>query len=144
MLAAQAYADKLGLIPSDITTGMILLGLDKALATISTYQKKLKTLHIPYLQLPAGVTGSGVLKPGATNGGIIPGPPSSKDNIIMPMATGEGVATADAMLSTANRAALNYMNAGGNLDTWRLAAPSADPVRQWARRRPLIPIRGVR
>lgn len=51
-------------------------------------------------------------KTGFADGGIIPGRPSSTDNMLLPMASGEGVATARAMSSPANRAALAAMNAG--------------------------------
>ena len=46
-------------------------------------------------------------------GGILPGPPSSKDNMLLHAASGEFIVRASQTAIPANRAALEYMNAGG-------------------------------
>lgn len=58
-----------------------------------------------------GMTGIGV--PGAASGGLIPGAPSDRDNRIYALATGEFVTRARQVSIPENRAALEYMNAGG-------------------------------
>lgn len=59
---------------------------------------------------------------GHANGGIIGGVASSRDNILTPMATGEGVATAAAMSISSNRSILAAMNAGKSVAS-TMAAP---------------------
>ncbi len=46
-------------------------------------------------------------------GGILPGPPSSKDNMLLHAASGEFIVRASQTAIPSNRAALEYMNAGG-------------------------------
>lgn len=47
------------------------------------------------------------------NGGILPGPPSSKDNMFIHAASGEFVVNARQTANPANRRALEFINAGG-------------------------------
>ena len=46
-------------------------------------------------------------------GGILPGPPSSKDNMLLHAASGEFIVRASQTAIPSNRAALEYINAGG-------------------------------
>lgn len=66
--------------------------------------------------------------PPRAGGGILPGAPSRVDNMLIPAASGEYVTNAMASSIPANRAALEYMNAGGNISGWSggyMTAPSS-------------------
>lgn len=52
---------------------------------------------------------------GRANGGIIPGPPSNRDNRIYAVATGEFIVNARQTAIPENRAALEYINSGGRI-----------------------------
>ena len=68
-----------------------------------------KTINIP-VRGSAEWTG-----PGRAAGGWIPGAPSHRDNVLVPMATGEFVTRTREAQKPANRPWLEYMNAGGQM-----------------------------
>ncbi|TLF33228.1 phage tail tape measure protein [Microbacterium sp. 5K110] len=55
------------------------------------------------------------IRPGRAMGGIIPGPPSDRDNVVYALATGEFVTRSREVAKPRNRAWLEHMNAGGEM-----------------------------
>lgn len=117
---AQALADKIYAIPSAAEVKIIADTAD-ANAKIADTQSRLDRLKATYAsgfgaggKTPAGA-GTVLLPPGPprAKGGILPGAPSSRDNMYIAAASGEMVVNA---ASTAqNRALLEYINNGGSM-----------------------------
>lgn len=105
--AAQQYADKLGLIPSNVTT-VAHLNTDGALSDLYKFLGKVSGHVITFNTSTQQIVGRAA-------GGILPGPPSTRDNMLIHAASGEFVTNARATSVPANRAALEYMNAGGTI-----------------------------
>ncbi|HEY4268893.1 MAG TPA: hypothetical protein VGM94_11950, partial [Galbitalea sp.] len=114
--AAQSYADNLGLIPGKVTTAVAVSGLDTANSAIkhfiTTWNGKTITVDVDgRMRLPNGQ----IMR---AHGGILPGAPSAKDNLLIHAASGEFITNAAATSLPANRAALEYMNAGNDISGW--------------------------
>lgn len=119
---ANDLADAVGLIPTTVTLQFKANNIKTVAADVDALRKalgllgQLETAAFLKAQVIGTDPRNGVLKDaglGHAHGGIIPGRPSGVDNVLIPMATGEGVATAKAMMNPANRVALASMNAGG-------------------------------
>lgn len=114
---AEAYADSLGLIPSNINTAL-RINANPAFAQLDALRAKLASNKAALDSLnnwrPQGFS----YGPARAGGGILPGTPSRVDNMLIPAASGEYVTNAMASSIPANRAALEYMNAGGNIAGW--------------------------
>jgi TP901 family phage tail tape measure protein len=107
---AQRYADKLGLIPSQVGTVFKLTGLQKAERDLDLFEGKHRNKVINYTVSTTHVASD---IPDRARGGILPGPPSSRDNMFVHAASGEYFVNA---ASTArNRAVLDYINSGGQV-----------------------------
>jgi TP901 family phage tail tape measure protein len=123
--AAQDYADDLGLIPSNIST---LVNLNTSAA-----QQQLDR----FIRLNNGrsvrVNARVVNGPGFAYGG--PTPEGPKHQIVGVVHAGEFVSTQETLAKPSNRAALEFMHAGGDISTWRsapahyaTAAPAQAPI----------------
>jgi TP901 family phage tail tape measure protein len=121
--AAEDYADKLGLIPGNVTT-VAHLDTSGALTDLYKFLGKVSGHVITFNTSTQQVVGR-------AGGGILPGAPSSRDNMLVHAASGEFITNARATAIPANRAALEYMNAGGVISGYAgggyVAAPVAPP-----------------
>lgn len=123
--AAQDYVDTVLATPSEIQTTVTLKGTAEVTAAIKALLDLESQLNITASGSQSQKQNRTSLKistgPGNAAGGIIPGTPSARDNVLWPMATGEGVARASSMAVQSNRDALDYMNAGGDMANWSKA-----------------------
>ena len=107
---AQAIADKVAAIPTDKEI--------KVLADTSQAQQAIRDLDLFLGQHQGHVityTTSTQQVVGRAAGGILPGAPSTRDNMLIHAASGEFVTNARATSVPSNRAALEYMNSGGTI-----------------------------
>lgn len=126
---AEAYADMLGLIPSNINT-VLNINANPAFAQLDALRAKLAGNKAALDSLNNWRPSNFSYGPARAGGGILPGTPSRVDNMLIPAASGEYVTNAMASSIPANRAALEYMNAGGNIAGWSggyMTAPAAVP-----------------
>lgn len=108
--AAEAYADKLGLIPGNVNTAVAVTGVDAAETALSNLARTRTAYLSAVVTTNAdGETRSNVRTARAT-GGILPGPPSSKDNMLIHAASGEFVV--NARQTQQNRPLLEAINSG--------------------------------
>jgi len=124
--AAEEYADMLGLIPSNINTALTI-NTSQAFAELTALQQKLAGNKAALDSLNNWRPSNFSYLPKRASGGILPGPPSRSDNMLIAAASGEYVTNAAASSIPANRAALEYMNSGGNIANYGsgyMAAPS--------------------
>ncbi|TFB92782.1 phage tail tape measure protein [Cryobacterium sp. HLT2-28] len=112
--AAKAIADNLAAIPAETAF--------KVIADTSEAARRLEHLRDLIRTIPGSIAlGPGVQLPNPLDvynratGGILPGAPSSKDNMFIHAASGEFVTRASQTAIPANRAALEYMNRGGTI-----------------------------
>ena len=111
---AQAYADKLGLIPENVNTAVTV-------ETSGAYRaiNDLKSSLAAFQNSGYGINISGYIKSlERADGGILPGPPSRVDNMLIRAASGEFVVNAMATAVPANRAMLEYINSMGTLPAY--------------------------
>lgn len=112
---ATRYADALIATPDQVITEIKLTGMESARATldglVAEYGKKV--IYLKTLPAPGGL-GTGELLQRAT-GGILPGAPSSRDNMLLHAASGEFLTNARQTAVPENRAALEFINSGGNI-----------------------------
>lgn len=104
--AAEDYADKLGLIPENITTAATITGVDEAeakLAGLFRYSGR---------QIEIKLNSGGGFASGGYTGNM---PVGAVAGVVHGR---EFVTDAAATSIPANRAALEYMNAGGNISVW--------------------------
>ncbi|GAA2082356.1 phage tail tape measure protein [Pseudolysinimonas kribbensis] len=106
---AQEIADKVAAIPSDKEIKVIADTSQPSAALRQLIQLALNTKDVI---AKVGMPGKTVAR---ATGGILPGPPSTRDNMLIHAASGEFVTNARATAKPANRAALEYMNAGGTI-----------------------------
>lgn len=66
------------------------------------------------------VAGSNLLDVARASGGIIPGAPSNRDNMIAAVASGEFVVRASQVMHPENRRVLEYINAGGRMSGYAM------------------------
>jgi len=116
--AAEEYANKVGLIPGNVTTTIGFSGIDAALVEAARIRDALASIQ-RNVDIAVKINGAqnlattGGIKVRFASGGMVPGAPSHKDNMVATVASGEFITrTAQAQIP-ANRAALEYMNAGG-------------------------------
>lgn len=123
---ANELANQLGLIPSSVTTAYETSGGSAAINTANAVKSAIasvptsKTVQIKVSD-PNGiltklgdsttVVARGSKTIARASGGILPGPPSSKDNMLIHAASGEFVTNAAA--TQRNLGALTYINSGG-------------------------------
>jgi TP901 family phage tail tape measure protein len=107
--AAQQYADNLGLIPKNVDT-LVNLNTDPAQTALNNY---LHANNQHYITV--GIKGGNIATSRAS-GGILPGSPSRRDNMLIAAASGEFVVRATATAVPSNRRALDYINNGGVID----------------------------
>jgi hypothetical protein len=114
--AADAYADKLGLIPDNVKTA-ITANTGQADAALSGTKSRLDGIQSKTITVTAVMRQSGIgdidnnpATPYAA-GGIIPGTPSRRDNRLIAAATGEFIV--NTRQTEKNRRALDYINSGG-------------------------------
>jgi len=106
--AADEYADKLGLIPENIVTA-IVANTDPAQAAIDSFISYNSGLRVGVaVDGIQGYSGAGGIT--RATGGILPGPPSSTDNMLIHAASGEYVV--NARQTSANRGLLEAINSG--------------------------------
>lgn len=110
---AENLADKIYAIPSEKAFRMIA-DTSAAQATIDRFIYANNGRRINLFvddQVGRQVAGSSMIARAA--GGILPGPPSTRDNMLIHAATGEFVVKAMQVAIPENRRALEYMNNGG-------------------------------
>ena len=113
---AKALADNIYAIPSEAQF-KIIADTATANAALAETQRRIDAIKAAdvfgFRKAPVG-TGT-VLKEGPprAKGGILPGAPSSRDNMYIPAASGEMVV--NAMATAQNRAVLEYINNGGSM-----------------------------
>jgi len=118
--AAQALTDKIYAMPSQKEID-ILADTQRAENELRRLTSRWQGKTIKLRATVDDKLGSGIL--GKANGGILPGAPSKKDNMLIAGASGEFVTNSTATSDPANRAALEYMNAGGSIAAY--ASPAA-------------------
>ncbi len=112
----QVLADKVFALPPEKTIRMIAESaeaqstVDRFITLNSGRQIRLQFTAdgLSSIKFPNGMTAVS-----RATGGILPGPPSSKDNILVHAATGEFITNARATSIPSNRAVLEYINNGG-------------------------------
>lgn len=109
------YRNALGLVPRAVATGVTVNGTAAAIAKVGSLAEAIanlrdKTVYVRMVETATPRGGLGVRAPGTAGGGLIPGPPSSVDNILQPMATGEFVIKASEVAG--NLALLEQINSG--------------------------------
>lgn len=109
---AEKYADSLGLIPSNVKTTVqaITAPADKEM---QAFLKKWSSANIKVRVATTATGNTSGSQYARANGGILPGPPSRKDNMLIHAASGEFVVNSAA--TTRNRALLEWINSGGNV-----------------------------
>lgn len=118
--AAQALTDKIYAMPSKKEIE-ILADTKSAEDDLRRLTSRWQGKTINLTTAVSGKLGSGIL--GKATGGILPGSPSRKDNMLIAAASGEFVTNAASSANPANRAALEYMNNGGSIANY--AQPTA-------------------
>jgi TP901 family phage tail tape measure protein len=119
----SALADEIFRVPSSKETDLLV---NSAQARDATQRVKDLIDSLPWtrrIQIIAETVQTGVslgslgaaVNGRRANGGIIPGPPSAKDNRIYAVATGEFIVNARQTAIPENRAALEYINSGGRI-----------------------------
>lgn len=110
----QALADKVFALP-DAKAVQIIAETAAAQSNVDRFITTNSGRQIPLKFTADGLSSitfpNGMVATSRANGGILPGPPSSKDNILVHAATGEFITNAAA--TQRNRAALEYINNGG-------------------------------
>lgn len=118
---ANTLADKYGLIPENVSTAVGVTGVPGVLAGIQKINNAVanmtdgKTIDIWYNEhnVPPGLRPSGAALMGYAGGGILPGAPSSKDNMVIGAASGEFMTNARSAAVPSNRRTLEFINNGG-------------------------------
>lgn len=124
--AAEDYANDLGLIPANVGTAVDL--------NVSHAEQKLLDFKASLARFASsnyGINISGYIRNserGYAHGGILPGAPSRVDNMLIAAASGEYVVNATASSIPTNRAAMDYMNSGGNISGWSGGYMTAAPA----------------
>lgn len=112
----QKLIDKVYAMPTEKQTKLLV---DTATATADIdnwlFKTGKRTVSVKVTADGSYGNGLGVLLPGRASGGILPGAPSSVDNMVIRAAGGEFVTNARSTANPANRAALEYMNSGGTI-----------------------------
>lgn len=101
----------------------ILADTSRAEAELRRLQSRWQGDTIKLRATVDGKLGSGIL--GRATGGLLPGAPSSKDNMLIAAASGEYVTNARATQDPYNRSMLEYMNAGGSMANYSPVAASS-------------------
>ncbi|WP_114587739.1 phage tail tape measure protein [Microbacterium arborescens] len=119
----HALADEIFRVPDEKSTQLLV---ENAQARDATQKVKDLIDSLPWtrrIQIIAETVQTGAslgslgaaVNGGRASGGIIPGPPSAKDNRIYAVATGEFIVNARQTAIPENRAALEYINSGGRI-----------------------------
>jgi TP901 family phage tail tape measure protein len=119
--AAQALTDKIYAMPDEKQIA-IVAETTAAAAALQTFLDELnnipgrKAVVVDYVIQQTGAA-PGAVKAAydRASGGILPGAPSSTDNLLIHAATGEFVTNAASTAIPSNRAALEFMNRGGTI-----------------------------
>lgn len=119
----RALADEIFAVPDSKSTEMIIhkAQAEDALRGFMTtldqvpWQKEVRIQTTVAAAISQGLQLDG----GRAGGGIIPGPPSNRDNRVYALATGEFVVKASQVAKPENRAVLEHMNAGGRIQGYR-------------------------
>lgn len=115
--AAAHLADQYGLVPSNVSTAFQTSGADDAIAKANAIQAAMDaitkdfTINVRFVQQGSPPPTRSLT--GFAEGGLLPGPPSAKDNMLIHAASGEFVTRASAASVPSNRAMLEYINRGG-------------------------------
>jgi hypothetical protein len=105
--AAEKLADQYGLIPTNISTA-ITVNTDPATKELNAWLAANANHRV---QVAVGAGGSGGIT--RATGGILPGAPSSRDNMLIHAASGEFITRASQTAIPENRRALEFINSGG-------------------------------
>ncbi|QUW18897.1 phage tail tape measure protein [Agrococcus sp. Marseille-Q4369] len=112
---ASLYQRALGRIPEGINTN-VSISTAQAEADVQFFLRT-RTMNVNVAAQARGGFGVGSQAMpgmiGRASGGILPGPPSSVDNMVIRAASGEFIMNALATSHSTNRALLEWMNAGG-------------------------------
>lgn len=128
--AAEAYADSLGLIPANINTAVAVTGVDTAIANLNRVINTENLLLGKAKQI--NTAGIGVLKLDKYDTGGYTGD-GARLEVAGIVHRGEFVSDQDATSKPANRAALEYMDAGGDMANYTGTQKTANaPVYQSA------------
>lgn len=115
--AAEAYADSLGLIPANITTAVGVTGVDETIRQLNRIINTENALLGKKTAAGSYGNGLGVLQiDGKAGGGYTPA--TATLSFIGEKGV-EFVSTAETVSKPANRAALEYMHAGGDMSQYR-------------------------
>ncbi|MDB5336960.1 MAG: hypothetical protein JWN70_2579 [Planctomycetaceae bacterium] len=110
---AEALASKIAAIP-DQKAIQVLADTSQAATELDKFIKK---YALNTLDVVARVTAPNT-EIRRAGGGILPGSPSSRDNMLIHAASGEYVTNASSTAIRGNRAALDWMNSGNSISTW--------------------------
>jgi TP901 family phage tail tape measure protein len=111
---ANAYADTLLKIPSKAETRVMLRGVDSALLKLGIIRQTMARINGETVTVTVRQSGEVNIGPGGrvarAEGGILPGPPSNRDNMVIAAASGEYVI--NARQTARHRPLLDAINEG--------------------------------
>ncbi|MDD7930066.1 phage tail tape measure protein [Microbacterium thalli] len=114
----HALADEIFRVPDSKTTQMLVetaQATDALRGFMTTLDRVPWVKNVRIQTTVAAAVSQDFVLPGRAGGGIIPGAPSNRDNRVYAVATGEYIVNARHTAIPENRAALEYMNAGGTM-----------------------------